>query len=147
MDLNPDFRDMLRALNDADADFMVVGAYAVAAHGHPRATGDLDIWVRADVDNAPKVLAALSAFGAPMNQISEDDFASPSVVFQIGVPPGRIDILTDISGVDFGTAWDSRMSITIDGITFPVLGRAVLVANKRASGRPKDLADLDALGG
>lgn len=147
MDLNPDFRDMLRALNDADADFLVVGAYAVAAHGHPRATGDLDIWVRADVDNAPKVLAALSAFGAPMDQISEDDFASPSVVFQIGVPPGRIDILTDISGVDFGTAWDARMSITIDGITFPVLGRADLVANKRATGRPKDLADLDALGG
>ena len=146
MDLNPDFRDMLHALNDADADFLVVGAYAVAAHGHPRATGDLDIWVRADVDNAPKVIAALSAFGAPLEQISEEDFASPSIVFQIGVPPGRIDILTDISGVDFGTAWDSRLSITIDDITFPVLGRADLVANKRASGRPKDLADLDALG-
>lgn len=146
MDLNPDFRDMLYALNVADADFLVVGAYAVAAHGHPRATGDLDIWVRADVDNASKVVAALSAFGAPMDQISEEDFASPSIVFQIGVPPGRIDILTDLSGVDFGTAWDSRISITIDDITFPVLGRADLVANKRASGRPKDLADLDALG-
>jgi hypothetical protein len=146
MDLNPDFRDMLQALNDADADFLVVGAYAVAAHGHPRATGDLDIWVRADVENAPKVIVALSAFGAPMDQISEQDFASPSVVFQIGVPPGRIDILTDVSGVEFRTAWESRMSITIDGISFPVLGRADLVANKRASGRPKDLADLDALG-
>ena len=88
MDLNPDFRDMLHALNDADADFLVVGAYAVAAHGYPRATGDLDIWVRADVDNAPKVIAALSAFGAPMDQVSEEDFASPSIVFQIGVPPG-----------------------------------------------------------
>lgn len=146
MDLNPDFRDMLHALNDADADFLVVGAYAVAAHGYPRATGDLDIWVRADVDNASKVIAALSAFGAPMDQISEEDFASPAIVFQIGVPPGRIDILTDVSGVDFGTAWDARLSITIDDITFPVLGRADLVANKRASGRPKDLADLDALG-
>lgn len=114
--------------------------------GIPSATGDLDIWVRADVDNAPKVIAALSAFGAPMDQMSEEDFASSSIVFQIGVPPGRIDILTDVSGVDFGTAWDSRLSITIDDITFPVLGRADLVANKRASGRPKDLADLDALG-
>lgn len=146
MDLNPDFRDMLQALNDADADFLVVGAYAVAAHGHPRATGDLDIWVRADVENAPKVIAALSAFGAAMEQISEGDFASPSIVFQIGVPPGRIDILTDVSGIDFETAWGSRLSITIDDISFPVLGRADLVANKRASGRPKDLADLDALG-
>ena len=146
MDLNPDFRDMLRALSDADADFLVVGAYAVAAHGHPRATGDLDIWVRADRDNASKVIAALSAFGAPMDQISEEDFTSPSIVFQIGVPPGRVDILTGVSGLDFGTAWDSRMSITIDEVTFPVLGRADLVANKRASGRPKDLADLDALG-
>ncbi len=146
MDLNPDFRDMLHALNDADADFLVVGAYAVAAHGHPRATGDLDIWVRADGNNAPKVIAALSAFGAPMDQIKEEDFTSPSIVFQIGVPPGRIDILTEVSGVDFAAAWDSRMSITIDGITIPVLGRADLVANKRASGRPKDWADLDALG-
>ena len=146
MDLNPDFRDMLQALNDADAQFVVVGAYAVAAHGHPRATGDLDIWVRADADNASKVIAALSAFGAPMDQISEADFASPSIVFQIGVPPGRIDILTDVSGIEFGTAWESRLSITLDGITFPVLGRADLVANKRACGRPKDLADLDALG-
>ncbi|WP_153558107.1 hypothetical protein [Roseimaritima sediminicola] len=146
MDLNPDFRDMLHALNDADADFLVVGAYAVAAHGYPRATGDLDIWVRADVGNAPRVIAALSAFGAPMDQISEKDFASPSLVFQIGVPPSRIDIMTDISGVDFGAAWDSRISITIDDITFSVLGRADLLANKRASGRPKDLADLDALG-
>jgi len=146
MDLNPDFRDMLQALNDADADFLVVGAYAVAAHGHPRATGDLDIWVRTDANNASKIIAALSAFGAPMDQISEEDFASPSIVFQIGVPPGRIDILTDVSGVEFGAAWESRMLITIDGITFPVLGRADLIANKRASGRPKDLADLDALG-
>ena len=146
MDLNPDFRDMLLALNDVDADYLVVGAYAVAAHGHPRATGDLDIWVRADVDNAPKVFAALSAFGAPMDQISEEDFASPSIVFQIGIPPGRIDILTVVSGLDFGSAWNSRMSITMDGITFSVVSRTDLIANKRASGRPKDLADIDALG-
>ena len=81
-----------------------------------------------------------------MDQISEADFASPSIVFQIGVPPGRIDILTVVSGLDFRSAWDSRMSIAMDGITFCVVGRADLIANKRASGRPKDLADLDALG-
>ena len=146
MDLNPDFRDMLSALNDAGVDYLVVGAYAVAAHGHPRATGDLDIWVRADQVNASKVYRALLAFGAPSHQISEADFATPSVVFQIGLPPGRIDILTEVSGIEFVAAWPQRVDIEMDGLTFPVVSREDLVRNKRASGRPKDLADLDSLG-
>lgn len=103
MDLNPDFKDMLVALNDANVDYLVVGAYAVAVHGYPRATGDLDLWVRADKETAPRVMRALAAFGAPMHEIAEADFATPSTVFQIGVPPGRIDILTTILGVD--RAW------------------------------------------
>ena len=145
MEFNRDFRDMLLALNDADVDFLVVGAYAVAAHGFPRATGDLDIWVRADSESAPKVLAALKVFGLPMHEITEADFASPSVVFQIGVPPGRIDILTVVSGLQFDSAWTNRIELTIDDVTFPVIGRSDLITNKRATGRPKDLADIAGL--
>jgi len=145
MDLNPDFKDMLLALKDANVDFLVVGAYAVAAHGYPRATGDLDIWIRADKETAPRVLVALTAFGAPVNDLSVSDFAKPSIVFQIGVPPGRIDILTTVSGLDFATAWHNRKQIRLDAITFDVIGRADLIANKQASGRPKDIADLAAL--
>lgn len=145
MEFNQDFRDILVALNDADVDYLVVGAYAVAAHGFPRATGDLDIWVRADPESAPKVLEALRVFGAPMREISTSDFVSPSVVFQIGIPPGRIDILTMVTGLDFGSAWANRISLTIDGVTFPLIGRADLIANKRATGRPKDLADIAGL--
>ena len=146
MDLNPDFRDMLLALNDVKAEYLIVGAYAVAAHGHPRATGDLDIWVNADPENAVKVYRALSLFGAPMHEIVEEDFATPSVVFQIGIPPGRIDILTLVSGLTFESAWKSRFEMTIDGVRLPVVSRADLVTNKRAAGRPKDIADLDSLG-
>lgn len=145
MEFNQDFRDILVALNDADVDFLVVGAYAVAAHGFPRATGDLDIWVRANPESAPKVIRALQLFGAPMHEISETDFASPSVVFQIGVPPGRIDVLTVVSGLDFDTAWINRISLTINDVTFPVIGLADLITNKRAAGRPKDIADIAGL--
>lgn len=145
MEFNQDFRDMLVALNDASVDYLVVGAYAVAAHGFPRATGDLDIWVRADAESAPKVLSALQAFGAPLHEIKETDFASPSVVFQIGIPPGRIDLLTIVSGLEFDSAWNNRISLTIDDVTFPVIGRADLIANKLATGRPKDLADIAGL--
>ena len=145
MEFNQDFRDMLVALNDADVDYLVVGAYAVAAHGFPRATGDLDIWVRADTQSAPKVLQALRVFGAPMHEITETDFASPSVVFQIGIPPSRIDILTVLSGLEFDSAWNNRIILTIEDVTFPVIGRSDLITNKRATGRLKDLADIAGL--
>jgi hypothetical protein len=146
MEFNNDFRDMLLALNEAEVDYLVVGAYAVAAHGFPRATGDLDIWVRATPESAPQVIRALRFFGAPMDQIEEKDFAKPSIVFQIGVPPDRIDILTSVSGLDFQSAWRNRIFLTIDGLTFPVIGFADLIVNKKASGRPKDIADLHGLG-
>lgn len=142
MDFNQDFRDMLVALNDAEVDYLVVGAYAVAAHGFPRATGDLDIWVRANPESAENLLNALTVFGAPMHEVSAADFSSPSIVFQIGVPPGRIDILTDVSGVNFDAAWANRMTVEIDGVKLSIIGRSDLIANKRATGRPKDIADL-----
>ena len=145
MEFNQDFRDMLFALNAANVDFLVVGAYAVAAHGHPRATGDLDIWVRADNKTAPLVLVALRKFGAPVDQIDESDFSRPSLIFQIGVPPGRIDILTEVSGLEFPEAWANKLPLSIDGVDFHVIGFDDLILNKRASGRPKDLLDIDTL--
>jgi len=145
MDFNSDFSDMLLELSAAKVDYLVVGAYAVAAHGHPRATGDLDIWIRADLKTAPRIMYALKNFGAPMGEIAESDFANPSIIFQIGVPPGRIDILTAVSGLEFNNAWENRVTLMIEGVPFPVLGFDDLIANKRASGRPKDIVDLETL--
>ncbi|MCA9071742.1 MAG: nucleotidyltransferase [Planctomycetaceae bacterium] len=142
---NPDFKDMLLALSEAKIDFLLVGAYAVAAHGHPRATGDLDLWVRPDFDTAPRVYRALADFGAPLHDLTVDDLAKPGMVFQIGVEPSRIDILTAISGVDFDHAWANRLSIEMDGIKLCVIGRDDLIVNKRACGRPKDIADAETL--
>lgn len=136
---------MLLALSDAKIDYLLVGAYAVAAHGHPRATGDLDIWVRPDSDTAPRVYRVLAEFGAPLHDLTIDDLARPGMVFQIGVEPSRIDILTAISGVAFNQAWENRIQIKIDGINVCVLGRSDLIVNKRACGRPKDIADAEAL--
>lgn len=140
--LNPDFREMLCGLNAVDAEYIVVGAYALAAHGLPRATGHLDVWVRSSPDNAQRVLRALQAFGAPMDQISAEDLAQPDVVFQIGVAPRRIDVLTSIDGVTFEGAWPRRWQLQVDGLTVPILSKEDFVVNKRAVGRPKDLADI-----
>ena len=143
--LNPDFRDMLSALSAAEVDYLVVGAYALAAHGFPRATGDIDLWVRPTKENAARVWEALAAFGAPTSRITVEDFSTPDIVYQIGIAPRRIDILTSISGVEFDQAWEDRISIKLDGLTVPVIGREHLVANKRAAGRPKDLVDAETL--
>jgi hypothetical protein len=144
--MNPDFAEMLSALSDAGADYLIVGAHALAAHGLPRATGDLDIWVRPTPANAQRVMSALRVFGAPLFDLSEADLTESTTVFQIGVVPNRIDILTGISGVTFEEAWPRRVAHTIEGQALPFLGRDDLERNKRASGRPKDLADLAALG-
>jgi len=142
---NPDFKDMLSALSEASADFLLVGAYALAAHGHPRATGDLDIWVRADSENASRVLRSLAVFGAPLDDLTVDDLSKPGIVFQIGVEPSRIVILTAISGVEFDHAWTNRVLIEMDGVCVHVIGREDLIVNKRASGRPKGIADVETL--
>ena len=117
----------------------------MAAHGHPRATGDIDLWVRSTSTNANRVLEALSAFGAPLTEVDRNDFQTPDTVFQIGVSPRRIDILTTIEGVDFEEAWSERVAIEIEGLTVPVIGRKHLIANKRALGRQQDLADIERL--
>jgi len=140
--MNRDFSDMLSALCGAGAEFLVVGAHALAAHGRPRATGDLDLWVRPSAQNAQRVWKALAGFGAPLTGLRLEDLVPPDVVFQIGVPPNRIDILTAIDGVDFAAAWTRRTTVRLAGLELPVLGREDLIATKRAAGRPKDLADL-----
>jgi len=143
--LNTNFKDMLSALSEAGAEFLVVGAYAMAVHGCPRATGDIDLWVRPTAENAARVWNALRAFGAPTSQLKVEDFVTPDVVYQIGVAPNRIDLLTSISGVDFELAWSHKVSAKMGGLAVPVIGLAELLANKRASGRPKDLVDVDLL--
>jgi hypothetical protein len=142
MPMSPDFLDIVRALSDADARFIIVGAYAVNLYVDPRATGDLDIWVEPSTENAGKVVRALQDFGAPLTGVSESDFAEPGVTFQIGVAPLRIDILTEISGVGFDEAWNDRSMHPFGALTVPFLGKQTLIQNKRATARPKDLADL-----
>jgi hypothetical protein len=144
--MTPDFLDLLRALLAADARFMIVGAYAVGVHGRPRATKDLDVWVEASPDNAPKVMAALRDFGAPLMGLTEADLHEPGIGLQIGVEPGRIDVLTKISGVQFEDAWPSAIEAEFpEGVRCHVIGLNHLLQNKRASARPQDLADVDAL--
>ena len=143
--MNQDFIDLLRAFVAADVRFLIVGAYALALHGRPRATGDLDVWVDATPDNARRVVRALSEFGAPMMEISEADFASPGVTYQIGLPPGRIDILTDLTGLIFSDAWPDRVRRAFGDVEVDFIGRAWFIRNKRATGRPKDLGDIEGM--
>jgi hypothetical protein len=143
--MNRDFVDLLRAFIAADVRFLVVGAYALALHGRPRGTGDLDVWVDATPDNAARVMRALTAFGAPKQDLSEADFARPGVTYQIGVPPGRIDLLTELSGVTFAEAWPARVIGAFGEIEVGFIGREAFIRNKRATGRPKDLVDIDGL--
>ena len=143
--MNRDFAEMLSELSAAGAEFLVVGAHALAAHGTPRATGDLDLWVRPTRENGERVLVALRKFRAPLFDLTLDDLSQPGIVFQIGLPPARIDILTGISGVTFDEAWPRRVVATVAGQPLPFIGLADLIRNKRAAGRAKDLADVEAL--
>ena len=132
---------MLSALCDEGAEFLLVGAYAMAAHGCPRATGDMDIWIRPSDENAERVWRALKRFKAPVRNLTVDDLKTPEIVFQIGLAPRRIDLLTSIDGVDFDEAWPRRKMIEVDGQRLAVLGRDDLIRNKKACPRPKDQAD------
>lgn len=143
--MNRDFIDLLQAFAAADVRFLVVGAYALAAHGRPRGTGDLDLWIDATPENASRVVRALRTFGAPLVEVQEADFASPGIVFQVGVPPGRIDILTELTGLTFAEAWPTRIRRPFGEVEVDFIGLDALIRNKRALGRPKDLADVDGL--
>ena len=141
--MSPDFKDLLSVFNAHGVEYLVVGAHALAAHGRVRATGDLDVWVRPDAENAKRVIAALGAFGAPLHDLIEADLARPGLIFQMGVAPLRIDILTAIDAVQFDEAWRDRLTTTFAGETVGVLSAAHLIRNKRAVGRAQDLADLE----
>ena len=143
--MNPDFIDLLRAFIAADVRFLIVGAYALAVHGRPRGTGDLEIWVDATPENAPRVLRALARFGSPMGDIAESDFAKPGIVYQIGVAPGRVDVLTELTGLTFADAWPYRLVKPFGELEVPFIGRDDFVRNKRATGRTRDLADVEDL--
>ncbi len=143
--LNRNFAEMLSAFSEAGVEYLLVGAYAMAAHGLPRATGDIDFWVRATQENATRVWAALEKFGAPLSKVRVTDFHTADIVYQMGVPPQRIDILTSISGVDFEQAWPDRLTLQIDELMVHVIGLHHLIANKLASGRAKDQLDAKIL--
>jgi hypothetical protein len=143
--MNPDFLDLLRALSAHDVRYLIVGAYALAVHGRPRATGDLDIWIDATPDNADRLMAALAAFGAPLREVSAADFATPGIVFQMGLAPYRIDILTDLTGIRFADAWPHRVRAPFGDIDCDYIGRDAFIRNKKATGRLKDLGDIEGL--
>lgn len=145
MDPNPDFSDLFAALNAEAAEYLLVGGYALAVHAAPRYTRDLDVWVNPTPENAARVHRALARFGAPLGELRPSDLATPGLVFQIGVAPVRIDVLTSIDGVGFAEAWPDRSGTTYGGQPVPVISRRHLEQNKRAAGRPQDLADLDLL--
>jgi hypothetical protein len=143
--MNPDLTDLLREFNAQAVEYLIVGAHALAAYGHVRATKDLDIWIRADQDNAERVLTALTEFGAPLADLTKDDLTQPGTIFQIGIPPLRIDILTAIDGVTFAEAWTERFETRFGGERTFVISLNHLLKNKNAAGRLQDLADIERL--
>jgi hypothetical protein len=141
----PDFVELLRAFAAADVRFMVVGAYALGLHGRPRATGDLDVWVDATPENAARVVRALTEFGAPLHDLTADDLSREGITYQIGLPPLRIDILTTLTGITFSEAWPHRVRGNLGDVEVDFIGRADFIKNKRATGRHKDLGDIEGL--
>ncbi len=140
--LNPDYKDMLSSLKEEKVEFIVVGAFALAGHGFPRATGDIDIWVRNTGENAEKTIRALARFGAPISNLSIAELTSSDLVIQIGVEPCRIDIITGVNGLEFDEAWKNRVRINVEDIVFDILSKQDLLKNKLAAGREKDLGDI-----
>ena len=143
--LNKDYKEMLQCLFAEDVRFLLVGAYALAAHGFPRATKAIDFFVWATPENASSLIRALSRFGAPLNEVSTADFSTEGIIFQIGHSPRRIDIIARISGIKFEQAYANRATIFLEGMQVPVISLHDLIVNKRASGRLQDLADVERL--
>lgn len=146
--LPADFADLLECLAEAGADYMLIGGYAVMAHGHIRATQDLDVWVRPSSENVARVMSAMNEFGLPAGLGAEDLLKvvePPPTGFRFGRPPFAVDLLTSVQGIDFDEAWAGSSVRRLDGIDVRVIGRAALLANKRATGRAKDAADVEAL--
>jgi len=143
--MSPDFRELLLVFNDEGVEYLIVGAHALAAYGHVRATKDLDVWVRPDPANAKRVITALNSFGAPLTDLSREDLSTAGTVFQIGIPPLRIDLLTSIDGVDFDAAWPNRLETRFGEVIAFVISRQDLITNKKTAARLQDLADVELL--
>jgi predicted nucleotidyltransferase len=143
--LSPDFREFVTLLNGHGVEYLIVGGYAVGIHGHPRYTGDLDVWLNPTVQNAKNVVQCLNAFGFSSFGLTEDDFIKPANVIQLGYPPQRIDLLTDIDGVEFAPCYESHVEIEIDGVPVRFISRNDLITNKAKTARPRDLDDIDHL--
>ena len=146
METQPDFRELLALFNAHHVEYLIVGGYALAFHGAPRFTGDLDIFVKPDAANAQRILTALEAFGFASVGLTLSDFERPDQVVQLGVPPVRIDLITSITGVSWDEAWAGKIAGRYGDIPVSYIGRAQFIANKRATGRTKDVADLEVLG-
>ena len=144
--MNPHFVEILKAFRDEAVEHLNIGAHALAAHGHVRATLDIDIWVKPTDENAGRTWRALQRFCAPLSKMKPGDFAEPQVLYQIGLPPSRIDIMTSVTGLEFDSAWPNRIMATFGDVVTPVLGLDDMRTAKRAAGRLKDLADLEELG-
>lgn len=142
MELNSDLIDLLHALNEAGAEYLIVGGYAFAVHGRVRATKDVDIFVGTDPRNAEKVWRALGSFGAPLDELRVEDLTKPETFFIMGKPPNQIDVITTIDGVTFEAAWPNRVSGTYGGVRALYIGRRDLIANKTAADRPQDRLDV-----
>jgi len=145
MILNKDFRELLHLLNDHGVEYLVVGGYAAILYGHVRATGDIDLWVKSTIENGKATLAALHDFGFGSLSIDEHDFTRNDSIIQLGYPPYRVDFLTTIDGVSFETCYENRHVVYYEDLPIPFINLEDLKTNKRASGRLKDLADLEAL--
>lgn len=143
--MNSDFKDLLRCLNEAGANYLVIGGYAVIEYTEPRYTKDLDLWVGTDLGNAILILQGLTRFGAPIATLKPADLTEPDIFFQIGVAPVRVDLLTTIPGAEFSSSWERRSFRQIDDLTVPFISREDLIAAKVASGRQQDRADAKAL--
>jgi len=146
MEAQPDFRELLALFNECGVDYMIVGGYALAYHGAPRFTGDLDLWVRPDRGNADRILVALDRFGFGSLGLKASDFTEPDNVIQLGFPPVRVDIMTSLTGLTWDDAAAHRVEGEYGDLRVPFIGRDQFVANKRALGRARDLADLEAIG-
>jgi hypothetical protein len=145
MKLHKDSKEFIESLNSAKVKYLIVGAYAVGYHGHPRTTGDMDVFIEVSDANARQIEAALSAFGFSSLGLTAKDFLEPDTIVQMGLPPNRIDLVTGIDGVEFEEAWASRVDDTLDGVPVHLISKELLIRNKRAAGRPKDVADAHAL--
>lgn len=143
--MNSDFKDLLRAFSEEEVRYLVVGGYAFAEHVEPRYTKDLDVWIERSSDNADRVLAALRSFGAPLRELSKDDLTTPGTFYQIGLPPNRIDIITQLEEMDFADCWNRRKTGQIDDLAVEYISAQDLMENKERTGRPHDLADLEHL--